>query len=140
MAPVDELAIPKLPHAVTQTAYEGQNTFMLELIESIIQTIGCPTLTDPKGARPLPFPLSVSAKPKLYFPSFFPSIVQDRANVSSVWAVIISSQSLAREEEYDSDVMGGNLREARGIDKAVAFLARDPYPFVVVRKKPRYII
>jgi hypothetical protein len=37
-----------------------------------------------------------------------------------------SSQSFAREVEYDIDVIGGNLREARGMDKLVAFLARDP--------------
>jgi len=85
-----------------------------------------PTLTEPKGALSLTLLFPGSANPKLYFPSRFPSIVQDRANVSSVCAVRISSQSFAREAEYEIDVTGGNLREARGMDKLVAFFARDP--------------
>jgi hypothetical protein len=74
----------------------------------------------------LDLPFSESTKPNVYFPSRFPSIVQVLANVSSVCAVRISSQSFVREVEYESDVMGGNLSEASGMDKLVAFLTRDP--------------
>lgn len=84
------------------------------------------TLTEPSVGRSLPLPFTTSAKPKLYFPSFFDCIVHERANVSSVCAVRISSQSFEREEEYDRDVIGGNFREAIGIDNEVAFFARDP--------------
>ena len=51
---------------------------------------------------------------------------QERANVSSKWAVSISSQSFALVGEYDSEDIGGNLREATGIEREVAFFARDP--------------
>jgi hypothetical protein len=86
------------------------------------------TLTEPNGARSLPFPFTVaaSANPKLYLPSFLFCIVQVRAKVSSVWAVTISSQSFDLADEYESEVIGGNLSEARGMDRFVAFLARDP--------------
>lgn len=125
MPPVDELAIPKFPHAVTHTAY-GRDWQKRVKDESPAPTVRLLTLTEPKGARSFVLPLPASANPKLYFPSFFPSIVQERANVSSVWAVKMSSQSFARDEEYDSDVTGGNFSEARGMDKDVAFLTKDP--------------
>ena len=64
--------------------------------------------------------------PKLCFPSFFPSIVHDRAKVSSVCAVRISSQSLARDDECDIEVIVGNFREASGIESEVAFFNREP--------------
>lgn len=38
----------------------------------------------------------------------------------------MSSQSFARAEEYDIDVTGGNLRDARGIEVDDAFLTSDP--------------
>lgn len=38
----------------------------------------------------------------------------------------MSSQSFDRADEYDSDVIGGNLSEARGIDRDVAFFRREP--------------
>lgn len=66
------------------------------------------------------------AKPSLNFPTFLLSIVQDRATVSSVCAVRMSSQSFARADEYDKDVTVGNLRDVRGIDRVVAFFAKDP--------------
>lgn len=94
--------------------------------ESPAPTVRLLTLTEPKGARSFALPFPVSANPKLYFPSFFPSIVQERANVSSVWAVKMSSQSFARDGEYDNDVIGGNFNDARGMDKDVAFLTKDP--------------
>ena len=49
-----------------------------------------------------------------------------RAKVSSVWPVSISSQSFVRVVEKDIVVIGGSLRDATGIDKLVAFFARDP--------------
>ena len=116
----------KLPHAVTHTAYDIEY-ISTRAIRYFIH-LGRSTFTEPSGVccLALPFPFAGSAKPKLYLPNFLPSIVQDRANVSSVCAVRMSSQSLAREVEYDIDVMGGNLRDARGMDKLVAFLAREP--------------
>lgn len=121
--PVEELARPKLPHAVTQTALESPYKSRLSVVDKRSLT-----LTEPNGARSLPllFPLAASVKPKLYFPNFFPSIVHERANVSSECAVRISSQSFALEEEYEREDMGGNLREAMGMDRDVAFFARDP--------------
>ena len=62
----------------------------------------------------------------MYFPSLLPSIVQVRAKVSSEWVVRMSSQSFDRADEYEIEVMGGNFREARGIDNEVAFLSREP--------------
>jgi len=53
-------------------------------------------------------------------------IDHDLANVSSVWAVRISSQSFERAAEYDIAEIGGNLREVTGIERFVAFFARDP--------------
>lgn len=50
----------------------------------------------------------------------------DRANVSSVWAVRTSSQSFALAEEYEIAVIGGNLRDANGIESVVAFFAKEP--------------
>ena len=83
-------------------------------------------MTEPRVAFSLPLLLSSSAKPKVYFPSRLLCIVHVLAKVSSVWPVRISSQSLARADEYEMDVIGGNLREARGNDKEVAFFAREP--------------
>ena len=47
-------------------------------------------------------------------------------------AVRISSQSFDRVVEYEIDVIGGNLREASGIDKDVAFLRREPGIWLLV--------
>ena len=41
-------------------------------------------------------------------------------------AVRISSQSFALVGEYEMDTIGGNFREATGIDSDVAFLVREP--------------
>lgn len=79
------------------------------------------TLTDPTA----PFRFS-SFRLRLCLPSFFPCIVQLRANVSSVCPVKMSSQSFARDEEYDIDVIGGNLSDASGIERDDAFLASEP--------------
>lgn len=76
--------------------------------------------------RSLPLAFVFSVNPRLYFPNRFPCMVHVRAKVSSVCAVITSSQSFERAEEYDKDVMGGNLRDARGMEREVAFLMRDP--------------
>jgi hypothetical protein len=38
----------------------------------------------------------------------------------------MSSQSFDRVVEYDMDWIGENLREAIGIEREVAFFARDP--------------
>ncbi len=84
------------------------------------------TLAGPIASRSLPLALESAVNPRLNFPRRFPCIVHVRAKVSSVCDVIMSSQSFDLAEEYDIDVMGGNLREARGIDNDVAFLRRDP--------------
>ena len=39
----------------------------------------------------------------------------------------MSSQSFDRVDEYDRDVMEGSLRDAIGIDRAVAFFAKEPW-------------
>ena len=113
--------MPKLPHAVTHTACESgsYNDVQIDRGEPL-------TLTEPRVALSLPLPLSSSAKPRVYFPSRLFCIVHVLAKVSSVWPVRISSQSLARADEYEMDVIGGNLREARGRDKDVAFLTKEP--------------
>ena len=54
------------------------------------------------------------------------SIDHVRANVSSLCAVIMSSQSFDLVDEYEIAEIGGNLRDATGIDNEVAFLAREP--------------
>src|SRR6266481_2663979 len=82
----------------------------------------CRTLAEPTG--PLFFVPSIN--PRLCLPSFLPKTVQVLANVSSECVVSTSSQSFALAEENDKDVICGNLSEASGIDKVVAFLARDP--------------
>ncbi len=85
-----------------------------------------PTLTEPIGLRSLPFPFPGSKKPNVCLPSRLLSIVHERAKVSSVWPVRMSSQSLERIGEYEMEVIGGNFKEATGIDSEVAFFTREP--------------
>jgi len=49
-----------------------------------------------------------------------------RANGSSVWELITSSQSFERVEENDKAVAGGNFKDVNGTDRDVAFFAREP--------------
>ena len=49
-----------------------------------------------------------------------------RANGSSVCVVSTSSQSFDLDDENESEVTGGNFREASGIDNAEAFFASGP--------------
>ena len=81
-----------------------------------------PTFTDPGGGAFFPSPVTE----KVCFPNFLSFIDHVRAKVSSVWPVSISSQSFVRVVEKDIVVIGGSLRDATGIDKLVAFFARDP--------------
>jgi hypothetical protein len=84
------------------------------------------TLIEPNVGFAFPLPLMSLAKPKVCFPSRLFCIDHVRANVSSAWPVRMSSQSFVRVVEYESEVMGGNLSEARGIESDVAFFAREP--------------
>lgn len=62
----------------------------------------------------------------MYFPSFLSFIDHVLAKDSSVCAVRISSQSFERVEEYEIEVTGGNLSDVIGIERLVAFFAKDP--------------
>lgn len=80
------------------------------------------TVTAPTGAPFFPpFP-----KPNTCLPSFLSFMVQVRANVSSAWAVSMSSHSFARVVEYAMAITGGNFNDVSGIERLVAFLAKCP--------------
>ncbi len=84
--------------------------------------VGAHTLMEPTVA---PFFLSADTL-KTCFPTRLSFMVHVRATDSSVWAVRISSQSFARVVECDMLLTVGNLSEAIGIDRLVAFFANDP--------------
>ena len=63
---------------------------------------------------------------KTCFPTRLSFMVHVRATASSVCAVRMSSQSFARVVEYDMLLAAGNLSDAIGMDRLVAFFASDP--------------
>lgn len=80
------------------------------------------TLTEPTA---VPFFFS-AARLKTCLPTRLSFIVQVRATASSECAVRMSSQSFDRVVEYDKLVIGGYLSDVMGIERLVAFLAREP--------------
>lgn len=76
--------------------------------------------------EPTDFFLFASTNPRAWLPFFFCNILQVLANVSSVCAVMISSQSFHLVVEKDIAVIGGSFRDAMGTDRDVAFLVREP--------------
>ena len=68
---------------------------------------------------------------------FAEPFVKHRPKASSVCEVRISSQSLYRVVEYDIECTGGNLSEAIGIEREVAFLAKEPDPPCQLQKASR---
>jgi hypothetical protein len=115
MAPVEELASPKLPQVETQTAYPRVKYVKRET-----------KLTRPALMTPRVLVLLFSMMPSACWPNLLFNMLHVLAYVSSECAVRISSQSLDLIVEYDNAVIDVCLSEVSGTDKVVAFLAREP--------------
>jgi hypothetical protein len=123
MAPVEELANPKLPQAETQTAYH-----CVKHVNRGTELTGLALMT------PRVLVLLFSVIPSACWPNLLFNMLQVLVCVSSECAVRISSQSLDLVVEYDNAVMEECLREVRGTDNVVAFFVREPRKVWVTKR------
>jgi hypothetical protein len=115
--PVEDPAIPKFPHALTQTAWtvNGRKRIISQTRQTILQRL---TFTDQD--------CSLSAVPNVHRPTFLFKTDHVRAIDSSTWAVMTSSQSLDLADENAREVTAGNFRFMTGMESEVAFFVSAP--------------